>query len=277
MSLIAFLHDGFLQMALWAALLASVASGTIGSFVVIKRIAFISGSISHSVIAGIGFSIWLKRSYGIEWLDPLSGAFLAAVVSALLIGWIHLNYKEREDAVIASIWTIGMATGIIFLSLAPGTNTELMNLLFGNILWTTPKDLFLLGLLDLILLGTIFRYYQQFLALCFDREQALLRGIAVKRLYFLLLSLVGISIVLLIQIIGVILVLALLIIPPTIAGLFTSRLFVMMGFAFAICAILSFLGLGASYLLDWPPGSTIALLSALCYFSLLPLKKRSIA
>lgn len=276
MSLIAFFQDSFLQMALWAALLASIASGTIGSFVVVKRIAFIAGSISHSIIGGVGFSLWLTRTWHLPWPDPLSGALLASLISALLIGWIHLNYRQREDAVIAAIWSTGMSLGILFFTLTPGTSGELINVLFGNILWTSPRELLLLATLDLLLLSTIALYYRRFLAICFDETQALLRGIPVQRLYLLLLSLVGLSIVLLMQVIGTILVLALLIIPPTIASLFTSRLIIMMGLATLFSATASFLGLSASYLLDWPPGSTIALLTASCYFTLLPLKKKKL-
>ena len=266
--------DPFLQTALWASLLASIASGTIGSFVIVKRISFIAGSISHSLLGGMGFCLWLQRSYGIEWLDPLFGAFLGAIGSALLLGWVHLNYRQREDAVIGAIWSTGMAIGVIFLSLTPGTNVELLNYLFGNILWINSRDLILLALLDLSVLLTIVIYYRRFLALCFDEEQALLRGIPVRRLYLLLLTLVAITVVLLVQIIGTILVIALLTIPATLAGLFTHRLsFIIIG-AVALSSLFSFLGLGASYLLNWPPGSTIALLAALVYFSLLLFKKK---
>jgi zinc transport system permease protein len=269
-----FLSNSFLQMALLASLLASIASGTIGSFVVIKRIAFIAGAISHSILGGMGLCLWLQRSYGIQWLDPLFGAFAGSIISAMLLGWIHLNYRQREDAVIAAIWSTGMAIGVIFISLTPGTNVELMNFLFGNILWIHTRDLIFLGVLDLFILGFIFLYYRRFLAICFDEEQALLRGIPVRRLYMLLLSLVAITVVLLIQVIGTVLVIALLTIPATLAGLFTNRLPVMIGSAIALSALFSFFGLEASYLLDWPPGSTIALLAALVYFAILTLKRK---
>lgn len=274
MSLLAFFQNSFLEMAVYASLLASIASGTIGSFVVIKRISFIAGSISHSILGGIGLSVWLSHTYQISWMGPLTGAFLAAILSSLLIGWIHIHYRQREDAVIASIWSIGMASGIIFLSLTPSANVEIMDVLFGNILWTTSKDLLILGALDLCLLGVVFFYYHQFLSLCFDEEQTLLRGISTKKLYLILLCLVGISIVLLIQIIGAILVLALLIIPSTIANLFTSRLLTMIGISIFSCALISLLGMGTAYAFNWPPGSTIALLAALSYFLILPLKKK---
>lgn len=271
----AFLHDPFLQMALWASLLASVASGTIGSFVIVKRIAFIAGCISHSLLGGMGICLWVQRSYGIPWLDPLFGAFTGAIGSALLIGWIHLNYRQREDAVIAAIWSTGMAVGVIFLSLTPGTNVELMNYLFGNILWINSRDLIILGLLDAAIFAIVCFYYRRFLALCFDEEQALLRGIPVRGLYMLLLSLVALTIVLLIQVIGTILVIALLTIPATLAGLFTRRMPLLMAGAVGLSSLFSFFGLNVSYLLDWPPGSTIALLAAVVYFATLLLKNKT--
>lgn len=272
----AFLSNSFFQMTIAAGLLASIASGTIGSLVVVKRIAFIAGAISHSLLSGMGLCLWLQRSYGLAWLDPLFGAFSGAICSALLLGWIHLNYRQREDAVIAAIWSTGMAIGVIFLSLTPGTNVELMNFLFGNILWIHATDLLFLAILDIAILGIVCFYYRRFLALCFDEEQAQLRGISVRRLYMLLLSLVAVTIVLLIQMIGTVLVIALLTIPPTIASLFTHRLPMMIYGAIGLSAFFTTFGLEASYLLDWPPGSTIALLAALIYFIALPLNKKKL-
>jgi zinc transport system permease protein len=222
----------------------------------------------------MGLFLWLQRSYGLTWLHPLLGAFAGSIVSALVIGWIHLNYRQREDAVIAAIWSTGMAIGVIFLSLTPGTNVELMNFLFGNILWIHPHDLWMLACLDLLIIGVVAFYYRKFLALCFDEEQAVLQGIPVRRLYLLLLSLVAISIVLLIQMIGTILVIALLTIPATVASLFTHRLHIMMISAALLCALFSFLGLSTAYFLNWPPGATIALLAAAIYLSTLTLKKK---
>ncbi|HSX38231.1 MAG TPA: metal ABC transporter permease [Chlamydiales bacterium] len=269
-----FLYNPFLQMALLASCLVSIASGIIGSFVVIKRISFIAGAISHSLLGGIGLCLWLQRSVGITWLDPLIGAFAGAISSALLLGFVHLHYRQREDAVIAAIWSTGMSIGVIFLSITPGSMVDLMNFLFGNVLWINPKDLALLSLLDGSILVILFLYYRRFLAICFDEEQAHLRGIPVHRLYMLLLSLIAITVVLLIQVIGTVLVIALLTIPATLAGLFTHRLPMMIGGAIALCALFSFIGLEASYFLDWPPGSTISLIAALAYFAALPMKKK---
>lgn len=272
-----FFSDSFLQMALFASLLASLASGTIGAFVVVKRIVFIAGSISHSILAGTSFCLWLQKTQNIPWITPIHGAFLAAILSALLLGWIHLNYRQREDAIIAAIWSTGMAIGIIFLSVTPGNNVEMMNFLFGNILWITSHDLLLLGVLDLLIILIVAFNYRKFLAFCFDEEQALLRGIPVKKLYMLLLSIIAITIVLLVQIIGTILVIALLTIPATSASLFTRSLPAMMIAATLLCALFSFGGLTISYYLNWPAGATIALFSAACYSLALFVKKRRFA
>lgn len=261
-------------MALWASLLASFASGVIGSFVVIKRISFIAGCIAHSVLGGMGLCLWLQRVYGWGWLDPIWGAFVSAIASAILLGWIHLNYRQREDAVIAAIWSTGMAVGMIFISITPGSNVELFNYLFGNILWIDGKDLIRLAMLNGAILGIVALNYRKFVAICFDEEQAKLQGVAVQRHYLLLLSLVAISIVLLMQIIGTILGIALLTIPATLACLFTHRLVMMMGIAALLCALFSFLGLAAANAFNWPPAAAITLVAAAGYLLFLPLKKK---
>jgi zinc transport system permease protein len=271
----AFTDNIFLQMALWASLLASIASGVIGTLVVVKRIAFLAGSISHAILGGMGFCLWAQRTYDLPWLDPIWGAFASSIGSALLIGWIHLNYRQREDAVIAAIWSTGMAIGLIFLSLTPGTNVDLLNFLFGNVLWISSKDLILLCALNIFILTVVALYYRRFLALCFDEEQALLQGVRVKRLYMILLSLVAISIVLLMQVIGTILVLTLLTLPALLASLFTQRLYVLMGVAALFSALFSTFGLSVAHVLDLPPGACITLVAALSYLGLLSLKKKS--
>jgi zinc transport system permease protein len=160
--------------------------------------------------------------------------------------------------------------------LTPGTNVDLLNFLFGNILWINTQDLILLALLDFLILILIGIYYRRFLSICFDEQQATLRNIPVRKLYLLLLALIALSIVLLIQVIGTVLVIALLSLPATIASLFTGKFFYMMALATCLSALLSILGLGSSYLLDWPPGATIALLAATTYLITLCYKKKFI-
>lgn len=273
-----FLHalfeNSFLQMAVLASLLASISSGVIGSYVVVRRVASIAGCISHTVLGGMGLSLWLQRIYHLEWMHPMLGAFAAAIGSALLLGWIQIRFRQREDALIATIWSTGMAIGVIFIALTPGSTSELMNFLFGNILWVSRSDLIALLALDLLVLLLVIAYYRPFLALCFDEEQARLQKVPVRQLYFLLLCLIALSIVLLIQIIGTILVLALLTIPATIASLFTNRLSTMMTLACLLSALFSLIGLEIAYDFNWPPGATITLVAAGIYLCLLPLKTK---
>jgi len=221
----------------------------------------------------MGFCLFLQRSYGLTFLDPIYGAFTSAIGSALLLGWTHLYHRQREDAVIAAIWSTGMAIGMIFLSLTPGTNVEIVNYLFGNILWTEPMDIIRLALLNVAILAIVSLYYRKFLALCFDEEQALLQGIHVKKLYLTLLVLIAVAIVLLMQVLGTILVIAFLTIPATLANLFTHKAVRMMGLSSLFCALFSTFGLGASCILNWPPAATIALIAAMSYLGVLLVKK----
>ncbi len=264
--MITFFHSHyFLFMALSAALLASIASGIVGSYVVAKRIVFISGSIAHAVLGGMGIFLYLKRVYHLDFLSPIYGAFLFAILGALLIGWVHTRHKQREDSVIAALWALGMAIGVIFISLTPGYNVEMMNFLFGNILWSTPGDLMMLLILDGVVVALTLLFHQKFQLICFDEKQAYLQGLNVTRLYFILLSMVAVTIVLLIQIVGSILVVSMLCLPAAISNAFTKKLSSMMGLAIAISMILSALGSYLSFWLNLPIGATIAITSTTCY------------
>lgn len=236
-----------------------------GTYVVIRRILSIAGSISHSVLGGMGFFIWLKHAYGISWLSPFGGALVAALLSAFLIGWIHLNYKERTDTVIGLIWSTGMAIGVIFIYLTPGYNLELMEFLFGSILWVTKKELGYLALLNCFLIGSVYVYHNRFLAICFDEEHARLQKLPVKRLFIFLLALVSISVVLLIKTVGAILVIAMLSIPAAIAGTYSHKTVTIMALATVFGFIFTFIGLIAAFALNFPPGATIALTASLLY------------
>lgn len=261
----ALITNPLLLAAFLAGLASSVVSGIIGSYVVVKRIVFIAGSISHAVLSGIGFCIWLERTQGITWLSPLYGALAASIVSALIIGWIHLNYRQREDSAIAAIWSIGMAVGILFISQTPGFNVELTNFLIGNILWVSKTDLMILGGLDIGIVAIILILHKRLLAICFDEEQARLQGQPVNALYLLLLVLIAVSIVLLIQVVGIVLVLTMLTIPAAIANLLTTRLSSMMMLAILISSLFCLSGNAIAYYLDWPTGATIALIAGFVY------------
>lgn len=255
----ALLEYSFMQNAVIACILASIGCGIIGSFVVVKRISFLTGGIAHSVLAGMGIAYFYDSS-------PILGAIVAALVSGLLIGWINLRQKQNEDVLIAAFWSAGMALGILFLSRTPGYNIDLMSYLFGNILLITRHDLVLMFILDLVVMAAVFIFYKQFLASVFDEEFARLRGINTEFFYILLLCLISISIVLLIQLVGVILVIALLTLPAAIANQYVSSLHKMFGLAAMVCMLLSLTGVAVSYQPDLPTGSVIVLLTCAAYF-----------
>jgi len=272
---VALFAQPFLRMALIASVSASVAAGVIGSYVVVKRIVFISGGIAHSVLGGLGIALYLKRTFQIEWLQPIHGALVAAIFAAWIIGTIRFYYKQREDTVIATLWAFGMALGVVFISLTPGYNVDMTDYLFGNILWASKADIYMLLGLDIVVLMTTAFMHRRFLAICFDEDQVTLQAQNVKLLYFLLLSLIAITVVLLIQVVGAILIIAILSLPAAIANIYTRNLSKMMGLAIIIGTLISFVGIAIAYALNWPPGATIALTATTAYIlHLLQAKKR---
>ena len=248
----------FLRTALLAGLLASVGCGVIGSYVVVKRIAFLAGGIAHSVLGGMGAALY----WG---FDPMLGALLAAVVAALIIGVVRLVWRAQEDTLVGAIWAIGMAIGILFIAKTPGYSADLMSYLFGNILLVPPRELWLMAGLDLGLVLTVALCYRQFQAVSFDEEFALLRGVPVAFFYLLLLCLVAVTVVLLIQVVGLILVIALLTLPAAVAGHWVHSLSGMMAIATLVGAVLTAGGLALAYAPDLPAGPTMILLAGAVY------------
>jgi zinc transport system permease protein len=256
--LVALASQGFLQSALAAGLLASIGCGLMGPYVVVKRIAFIAGGIAHSVLGGMGAALYFGYS-------PLAGALLAAVLAALLIGWVRLRWRAEEDTLIGALWAIGMAVGLLFIAKTPGYQTDLMSYLFGNILLVPTESLWFMAALDGLLLLLVLAYHRQFLAVAFDEEFARLRGIPVTFFYLLLLVMVAVTVVLLIQVVGLILVLALLTLPAAIAGHYVHSLGLMMLIATLIGGALNLAGLALSYGPDLPAGPTIILVAGGLY------------
>ncbi len=255
----------FLQNAVLAALLSSVACGVMGSFVVARRLTYLAGGIAHSVLGGMGLAHYLSVTQQWHWLHPIYGAVAAALLAAVIIGWVSLRAAQREDTVIGAIWAVGMAVGILFMSRTPGYNQELMSYLFGNILMVDGGRLWLLVFLDVIILATVGLLYSRFVAVCFDEEFARVRGLNVEAHYLLLLALTALTVVTLVMVVGIVLVIALLTIPAAIAFTFSSTIGRSIFLATAICAILATLGLGLSYGPNLPAGATIIVVAGLAY------------
>lgn len=256
----------FLRYALLAGVLVSIPCGVVGSFVVIRRISYIAGGIAHTVLAGLGIVHYLEVVHGFTAISPMGGAVIAALLAALIIGWVSLHLKQREDTVIGAVWAVGMAVGIVFISLTPGYTTDLMSYLFGNILMVASRDLGLIAILDLVVLAVVGLFHKQLLSVCFDSEFAALRGVHVNRFYFLLLGLTALTVVLLISVVGIILVIALLTLPAAMANQFARRLWQMMAIATGLCVLLTSSGLALSYGPDLPAGAVTILLTGTAFF-----------
>lgn len=263
----------FLRYALIAGLLTSVPFGIIGAFVVTRRISYIAGAISHSILAGIGIALFLNGVFGMTWFSPVYGAALSALAAALVIGFAGIYAGEREDSVIGAIWAVGMALGFLFIEKTPGYVSP-MSYLFGNILLITKQDLYVISVLGLFIVLVCVLFYNKLLAVCFDEEFALLKGVNVKFYYLLLLCLTSLAIVLLVRIVGIIMVIALLTLPAAVAGHFTKRLSGMMVISALLCMFFTSAGLAVSYSYNLPCGPTIIMIAGICYLAVAYFRSR---
>ncbi|MBC8180389.1 metal ABC transporter permease [candidate division KSB1 bacterium] len=248
----------FMRNAFYAAILVSIACGIVGTFVVIKKIVFISGGITHAAFGGIGLGYFLG-------INPVIAAIPFSLLSAIGIGLVGKKIKLSEDSAIGIIWSVGMAIGIVFISLTPGYAPDLFSYLFGSILTVSTSDIFIMLLLDFIIIVVVLLMFKEFQALAFDEEFSSIVGVPTKALYLLLLSLVALSIIVLIRVVGVILVIALLTIPTVIARQFTNKLKKLMLYSTICAVILTIAGLWLSYLFDLPSGATIVLVLAFVF------------
>ncbi|MGQ8337127.1 metal ABC transporter permease [Sunxiuqinia sp. A32] len=244
-----FTYDFFVH-ALWASLFAAVSCGIIGTYVVTRRIVFVSGGITHASFGGIGIGYFLG-------LNPLLGAAVFAVLSGWGIQLFTQKGKVREDSSIAIWWSLGMAIGIIFIYLAPGYAPNLMSYLFGSILTVSITELWLMTLLSVILMVVFLLFYRTILYVAFDEEFAKTTGLPVNLINYLLISLIAVTIVLNIRVVGIILILSLLTLPQATANLFTKDFKTMMLLSVAFAFAGSFSGLLFSFYIDIPSGASI--------------------
>jgi zinc transport system permease protein len=251
-------EQSFMQNAVIIGLLASVACGVMGTYVVVRRIVFISGGISHTVLGGMGVAYY----YG---YNPLHGAVVSALVAALVIGFVSLHYHQYEDTLIGALWAVGMAVGVLFIYKTPGYNVDLMSYLFGNILMVEKESVRLLAYLDALIIVAVVLFYKRFLAVCFDEEYTQLQGVGVVSTYLLLLCLIALTVVILIQVVGIILVIALLTLPAATARYYTHNLVQMMILASILGTVFTTSGLIISYQPNLPAGATIIVIAGVAY------------
>lgn len=248
----------FYRRAMITGFLASIVFGIVGTYVVIKRIVFISDGIAHASFGGIGLAFFLSHHL-IFSIDPLMGAAVFALISAIGIGLMSKKKVQREDTAIGIIWVLGMALGALFFSLTPGYQTSMENVLFGNIYMISNRDIYMLSILVICVLAAVFLFYHELQAVSFDEEFAEVTGIRTTAFYLFLLIIVALSIVFLLRFVGIILVIALFTMPASIASGRSHDIKKIMFYSWILSLIFVIGGLFLSYVFDLASGPTITL------------------
>ena len=262
---IMFSYD-FMRNALYASLLVGVACGLIGTLVVLNRIVFLGGGIAHAAYGGIGLAYYFGQ-------DPMLGAILFSILSALGMGLVHLRTKARSDTLIGVMWSIGMAIGIIFVSLTPGFKADLMSYLFGSLLAVSGADLRLMAVVVVLVIAFVVLLYRSLQAISFDETFSTVRNLPVAVLYLVMLVMIGLTVVVAMRVVGLIMVIAMLTIPPAAANLFLKDMKGMMLLSIGLGWLFSTIGLIVSFALNLQAGSVIILVASLSYLLAAGVKK----
>ena len=252
----------YLANALLAAIFAGITCGIVGTYVVARRMVFLCGGITHASFGGLGIALYTG-------VNPIGGAMIFAVLSAMGIEWASDKGKIREDSAIGIIWSIGMAIGALFMSLTPGyTSGDLAGYMFGSIVTVTSQDITALGIFTLLCVVGALLWWRPIMYLAFDRDFAASQGIASRAASYILTVVVAITIVLAIRIMGIVLLLSLFTIPAVTANILSKSYakITLLAATIAVCGAVG--GLIVSYNWEIPPGTciifilTVALIAA---------------
>lgn len=252
------LHYTFFQHALLGSLFASIACGIIGTYIVTRRLVFISGGLTHASFGGIGIGLYAG-------ISPILSAALFSVLTAFGVQWLSKRNDMREDSAIAMFWTFGMALGIIFSFLAPGFTPDLSAYLFGNILTITTTDIILLAILSTTQILFFSCFLHPIISIAFDPEFSRSQGLPVALFEYILMTFIALTIVLSLRMVGIVLVISLLTIPQMTANLFSNKFTHIVGLSIAIGYLCCMGGLFISYFLNVPSGASIIFLSIIIY------------
>lgn len=245
-----FFQYAFIQNAIISAFLLSVITGFIGSYIVVRRLVFLSGGITHASFGGIGIAWYFG-------LNPILGASVFSVFSALGLEYLSQGRTLREDSAIGMLWSFGMAIGILFVFLTPGYAPNLMSFLFGSILTISKTDILLLLILATLTLVFFVAFYYPILFVAFDSDFAKTQNVPVKFISYSLAVLIALSIVFAIRAVGIILIISLLTIPANIANIVTHRFrrIIVLSALISLFSIVA--GIAISFRLNVPSGATI--------------------
>ena len=263
------LRYDYLANAFLAAILAGITCGIVGTYIVSRRMVFLCGGITHASFGGLGIAFYLG-------LNPILGASIFAILSALGIEWASDRGRIREDSAIGIIWSIGMAIGALFMSITPGyTSGDLASYMFGSIITVTQQDITLLAIITtLCVMGAIF-FSRPIMYIAFDRSFSTSQGIATRLISYAMSMVVAITIVLAIRIMGIVLLLSLFTIPVVVANSFTKSYTAITFWASIIGVLGAVVGLVVSYNWEVPPGVSIIFSLTIALFGAKLLSLRS--
>ena len=252
------LSYSFFQNALIGSLLASIVCGIVGTYIVTRRLVFISGGITHSSFGGIGIGVYAG-------LNPVLSAMAFAVLCACGIKWMSHKGDVREDSAIALFWTFGMSIGIIFCFLTPGFMPDMPSFLFGSILAVGPQDIALLLTVTCLVVAFFLMFYHSIVSVAFDSVFARSQHLHVDLIEYIMMILIAMTIVSTLRLVGIVLAISLLTVPQMTANLMTFNFKKMIFISILLGWIDCILGLFVSYWLNVPSGASIIFSGILVY------------
>ena len=250
----------FVRLALGAVVLIALGASVIGTYIITRRMVSIAGGVTHACFGGLGLGYFLG-------INPVAMAAVFAVGSSVAVEWMSRRMHLREDSVIAVIWALGMAVGVLFVFLTPGYVPELNSFLFGNILSVSPGDLWAFGVFTVAVGAFTAWRYRQIVAVAFDRDFAMVTGLPVRFITYTMTVFVAVGIVLTIRLVGVMLLMSMLSLPVMVAEIYCRRYFTIMATAAAVSVLAGIGGLIISTVADVPCSAIIVMLLVAVFFA----------
>lgn len=260
------LQYAFFQNALLGSLLTAIACGIVGTYIVSRRLVFISGGITHASFGGLGLGFYLGA-------NPILMAMVFSVLSAFGVEWVSKTQNVREDSAIAGIWSLGMALGVIFIFLTPGYAPNLSAYLFGNILTISTTDLVWIASLVVVLILIFSLFLREIVYIAFDNDFAVTQRLPVKWIEYTMMFFIAVTIVLSIRLVGIMLLMSLLTLPQITVNLFTSNFKKIIWGSILIGFLSCVAGLVLSYFLNVPSGAFIILVLVVLFLAVKTIKR----
>lgn len=251
----------FLRQTFLTGILIGIIAPLLGTFIVVRRLSLIADALSHVTLSGIAFSLFIEKKFAFYMLPPLYGGLLFSVLGSIFIEKLRSVYKAYQEIAIPIILSGGVGLSVIFIALADGFNTELMNYLFGSASAVSKSDFFTILIITVFVLFIITIFYKELFTLSFDEEHSKVSGIHSKQIHLLFIILTALVIAASIQIVGVLLVSALMTLPVAASMRIAKGFKQMMFLAIAFGELAVMIGLISGYYLNIPPGGTIVMVA----------------